>query len=276
MAHLIKYIFPLILLLDFNFVSKHEGMFQIVDRFLNASGGLDKWQKVNTLTLEHYFEDGRGFKKYDIVYRDEPLNYYSDLEGTVYLANEYAIYNKDEKSGEWSNMTVLSGNMGLPIEFHRSTLFWALEFAKNNNLSEKYSLSDKNFGKEFNVLEMLYRPNASERFRKGYNYYILFSKKTGLIERQLLYKNGKQKEFTDYYDYTEVDGYVIPLKQAHGFSKQTREGFNNTLSEYDSLKKERDSTYVLKASKIPVGATIRHNQKVQFNQPIDESVFEMN
>lgn len=251
----------------------------VIEKFLIASGGFDKWVNIETIEIKKVLtKTVNSVETHDsslIIYRDQPLTVYHKTENSTHINYSDAMFTKSENSKEWKNMFAKVGRVfGISYEYKHYTHFWALEFAKQENLYEAYVLSDKSFGEEHYVLEQKPLQNKSNQLSKEEKCFILFSKSTGLIDYTYTFKDNQLYGSSQYYDYKNIDGYIVPTKKVSGFA--SGKNLDNTLKDFEIANREAKKRGItqLDLNHIFSPSTSIYNV-VKFNQPIDESVFEM-
>jgi hypothetical protein len=129
-----------------------------------------------------------------------------------------------------------------------------------------YSYSDFIFGNDYNVIEKktpVYNNLFGNRIG-GYINYLIFSRKTGLLMYDMLMEGDRILNLTEFVQYKEIDGFRFPIK--------IRLAPNRTKILTDS---PHSAQFRNEINKI-LQPRIRLYKNIQFNQPIDESVFDMN
>jgi hypothetical protein len=249
----------------------------IVEVFMKASGGIDKWESVETLLIEGVkSKENESKSQFKTTYNNNPLRLYQETEEAYYIRFVDDMFRKTKNSKEWRSMTTVSRKLGIPYKFNRYSIFWALEFANHVNITNQYKISNKYFGDPYNVLEKKNDSNLPNKFSKGSDFYILLSKKTGLVVATYTYKNDKPYTSTQYLEYKDVNGYIIPTVEISGFSSpESIQNLSNSILEANEEAKKKSINFRVDPSKITSPTTFSY-KKVQFNQPIHESVFEMN
>jgi hypothetical protein len=202
----------------------------IIDRYLEVTGGREKWKNISTLEIKGYSAITLDLNESNVekilfknYYRNKPACLSIIMKNTrsVKSTEFFKIY--EYKTREWSDLSAFSrksddGGVGLTL------LSFTMYFA-NLDSETKLIKSDKFFGDDYEVIEMVKPITSSGKVRIVY---YLFSKETGRLKTVKIEDNG------DFFSETELNNYEI----INGFSFATSLSFNYNSNLNTSLTKE--------------------------------------
>jgi hypothetical protein len=228
---------------------------QIIDRYLEVTGGKERWKSVATLEINGYSisaidSNQKNIEKNTFIkyYRKEPvcLSIIRDNVRLVESASFSKMYNY--KTKEWKDLTLfskVSNVAGVNFTF----LSFSMHFANENMSRHNYStVSDKLFGNDYDVIELIKPITANGETRIVY---YLFSKDTGMLKSIRIQVNGENYTETKIEGYTDIEGFVFSTSTSYNYGPLIKSPI--TLHPKTSIYTE-----------------------IKINQPIDESVFDMN
>lgn len=252
-----------------NFASHAQAPTDIIERFIEVSGGLNLWEDIDFLQFQSTQTNIQ-----DSVVKDDFVGFFRSKPACYVLRSKQVTYNSDENSrhhkreGEgWISMDIMAKHLGMPIRIRYNKICPALDFTINHNLIDYfYTISNKDFGNDYYVLEKkIEEPTKvvvpEERKKKNY---LLFSKKDSLLKFDITTMNGKEIRVLEFLEYKMFDGYLFPILQ-----KLTPE----KISYLGQLNNKEEG--ILQNANRFLQPKIIAYENIKFNQPIDESVFEM-
>jgi hypothetical protein len=241
---------------------------EIILNFLEVSGGVETWRN-----LEYFHSDFMEINENDSTvteffsdwYKSNHTCYVKHSEYDAYHATPISSHNK--KNGEeWRSMQVITDFFGVKFTIRYEEICYALKFVTElDSLSTTYRISNKDFGDEFLVLEKDHpQYEMFGRVSEPKINYFIFGKSDGLLKFHMLFKEKSVIRVDEFLDYKKFGDYLFPTVQRKASTK------TKILKESRYAKQFKSEINKVTQPKIIT------YQKVIFNQPIDESVFDMN
>jgi hypothetical protein len=246
----------------------------IIENFLKLSGGSEKWSELNSFYSK--IEEVKCIKSVSEKKTNNSIEiwYKNNKQGGCFVkqddenrqyGNSSGYWLRRNKSFDWISLNLTSSYTGITIKIDYTAVCYALEFSKRkDNLKELYILSEAMSDDRFYVVEKLDENKKEALYNSEFKNYLFFSKKNGLLTHDILFVDNKLLKHEEFLDYTSFNGYLFPVtkKVSLTLPKEllaivNRENLRNGETNTDNTK-------------------IITYQKVIFNQPIDESVFDMN
>jgi hypothetical protein len=277
-------VISILLLLSFNLKNeKTNKVEQIIGVFLKASGGINNWKNIRTFSYEKYVsyqnDSSIALTTDKVIYQNKPLCLFREgSEGEKEIMLENKCFRKRIESNDWIDMSSELKLLGVNYRFDYGKHFRALEFSKKKNNFEGFLISNKKFSKEYYVIEQDSDSdvNGSAYLNNKINYF-LFSKNTGLLDSIYTTLDDKLHRFIAFQDYEEKNNLIFPTKTIIGLVSQKAKNDLKMVIEHTQNRMDSEGIEVNKGN---MNRTLNVNtmiyKNVIFNQPIDESVFEMN
>lgn len=246
----------------------------ILMNFIEKSGGFDNWGRLENIQFDYieYYEDNVMNKTQKSgIYRNNPVCYLTKGEKSEdYLYIENSVFYKQGKE-KWISLKTSWMGLGIRRTFDYQEINPTLHMYKyysnlakiSSSLTSKFEKSDISFGSKYDVLQrtLSYRNIMGEDTERDEIY--LFSKNDGLLRYSLNMERDNVIQIISYSDYQKFDDYLFPTSKVlnpNNTDIMRNEKYNHQFrNEVDGIRKPKHYNY----------------SNIKINQPIDESVFDM-